>query len=212
MQTNLIFEMITLLYATLASSGIIYLITIHHLNKKNLSFVTKRSEKNIMYLTFLIGFCSRAFLNVKSETNFINFERNEGNIPHNRDLIEINTTEQNRIILEPFEINTNLLVENELNMDQNPDIIPSDINEVFTSLDSMTVLDRVTHDRLVDIVMELHNLPMNTPEEIIRQLKLEELNILYSQDIIQYGVTQTDLRLLIESIPVMDLFQSDINH
>jgi hypothetical protein len=60
--------------------------------------------------------------------------------------------------------------------------------------------------------MELHDLPLNTAESVFRQVKLEELNILYSQDIIHYGVSQEDLRLLIESIPVTDLLQSDINH
>jgi hypothetical protein len=60
--------------------------------------------------------------------------------------------------------------------------------------------------------MHLHSLPPNTPAAIIREVKLEEINILYSQDIISFGISQTDLRLLIESIPIADLFQADINH
>jgi hypothetical protein len=60
--------------------------------------------------------------------------------------------------------------------------------------------------------MELHDLPSDTPESVFHQVKLEELNILYSQDIIHYGISQLDLRVLIESLPVTDLLQSEINH
>ena len=60
--------------------------------------------------------------------------------------------------------------------------------------------------------MSLHNFPPNTPAGILQQIKFEELNILYSQDIIYYGITQTELRLIIEHIAAFQLFELDINH
>ena len=60
--------------------------------------------------------------------------------------------------------------------------------------------------------MSLHNFPPNTPAGILQQIKFEELNILYSQDIIYYGITQTELRLIIEHTAAFQLFELDINH
>jgi predicted P-loop ATPase/GTPase len=60
--------------------------------------------------------------------------------------------------------------------------------------------------------MDLHDLPINTPAGILQQIKFEELNILYSQDIIHYGITQSELRLIIEHFPSMSLFSPDMNH
>jgi hypothetical protein len=60
--------------------------------------------------------------------------------------------------------------------------------------------------------MELQQHPINTPAGVLQQIKFEELNILYSQDIIYYCITQTELRLLIEHLPAMSLFDPDINH
>jgi hypothetical protein len=212
MFSNLFFEILIFLFAIFANSGIIYLFTIYHFNTKILSIFTNSSEKGIRPITILIGFYSKALLNVKKESNFINFERNEGIMVHNPDLIEINTVEQNRIFIDPVAVNNNILEETEVDIVQNQNTIPSELTEGITSLDSMTILDIETHDLWLDKVMELHDLPLNTAESVFRQVKLEELNILYSQDIIHYGVSQDDLRLLIESIPVTDLLQSDINH
>jgi hypothetical protein len=59
--------------------------------------------------------------------------------------------------------------------------------------------------------MDLYELPVNTPAGILQQVKFEELNILYSQDIIHFGITQTELRLIIEHFPAMSLFNPEIN-
>jgi hypothetical protein len=53
----------------------------------------------------------------------------------------------------------------------------------------------------MEIARDLHSLPINTPAGILQQVKFEELNILYSQDIILYAITQAELRLIIELIP-----------
>jgi hypothetical protein len=60
--------------------------------------------------------------------------------------------------------------------------------------------------------MDLHALPINTPAHILQQVKFEELNILYSQDIIHFAITQTELRLIIEHLPAISLFKPEINH
>jgi hypothetical protein len=60
--------------------------------------------------------------------------------------------------------------------------------------------------------MAFHELPINTPAGILQNFKVDELNILYSQDIIHYGITQTELRLIIEHLPAMSLFKPEINH
>jgi hypothetical protein len=60
--------------------------------------------------------------------------------------------------------------------------------------------------------MELQDHPINTPAGVLQQIKFEELNILYSQDIINYCITQTELRLIIEHLPAMSLFNPEINH
>jgi hypothetical protein len=60
--------------------------------------------------------------------------------------------------------------------------------------------------------MDLHDHPVNTPAAVLQQIKLEELNILYSQDIIHFAITQTELRLIIEHLPAMSLFNADVNH
>jgi hypothetical protein len=143
---NLFFEILIFLFAIFANSGIIYLFTIYHFNTKNLSIFTNSSEKGIRPITILIGFYSKALLNVKKESNFINFERNEGIMVHNPDLIEINTVEQNRIFIDPVAVNNNILEETEVDIVQNQNTIPSELTEGITSLDSMTILDIETHD------------------------------------------------------------------
>jgi hypothetical protein len=60
--------------------------------------------------------------------------------------------------------------------------------------------------------MDLHEHPVNSPVGVLQQIKFEELNILYSQDIIHYGITQTELRLIIEHLPATSLFNPEINH
>lgn len=55
-------------------------------------------------------------------------------------------------------------------------------------------------------------MPYNSPAGVLIQIKLEELNILYSQDIIAFGITQTELRLIIEHLPAFTLFNPAINH
>jgi hypothetical protein len=82
----------------------------------------------------------------------------------------------------------------------------------ITPLDSITILDSQRFEQWREIALELQEHPINTPAGILQQIKFEELNILYSQDIINFGITQTELRLIIEHLPAMSLFNPDINH
>jgi hypothetical protein len=60
--------------------------------------------------------------------------------------------------------------------------------------------------------LDLHEHPINTPAGILQQIKFEELNILYSQDIINFAISQTELRLIIEHILPVKLFNPETNH
>jgi hypothetical protein len=84
--------------------------------------------------------------------------------------------------------------------------------EVVSPKDSLTVLDSQTVEQWREIVRDLHELSIGSPATLIQQVKFEELNILYSQDIIYFGITQPELRLLIEHVQVMNLFDPTVNH
>jgi hypothetical protein len=60
--------------------------------------------------------------------------------------------------------------------------------------------------------MSFQELPFNSPLGILHTFKFEELKILYSEDLIRYGVSQTELRLIIEHFPAASLFADDFNH
>ena len=81
-----------------------------------------------------------------------------------------------------------------------------------TSLDSLTVLDTQSFENYREIATSFHELPINTPAGILQIFKFEELKILYSQDLIHFGITDTELRLIIEHLPAMSLFNPEINH
>jgi hypothetical protein len=82
----------------------------------------------------------------------------------------------------------------------------------FTSMDSVTMLNSQSYNEWRELVLDLHQHPINTPAGILRQIKFEELNILYREDLIEFAITQAELRLLIEMLPAMRLFEPDINH
>ena len=94
------------------------------------------------------------------------------------------------------------------------ELTPYDVDHFLyiSSPDSITVLNEVTFADWREIVMDLHDLPYNTPAHIIQQVKLEELNILYSQDILYYNISQGTLRHLIELVPAYELFDPEINN
>jgi len=215
MHINLSLETILILFAILASNGIIYSLTFFNLNKpnssENISEIRNNTTKEVLAPTLLIAsnplWLTSSESSASSETNVsqVIFDNED------EDIVE-GTMSQTQ--------NSNLSDTNEGIMSQtqnwnisstNEGTIPSNLDQ-FTSLDSITILNSQTVEEWREIVLDLHELPINTPAGILQQVKFEELNILYSQDIIQYAITQTELRLIIELIPAMDLFKPEINH
>jgi hypothetical protein len=215
MHINLSLETILILFAILASNGIIYSLTFFNLNKpnssENISEIRNNTKKDVLAPTLLIAsnplWLTSSESSASSETNVsqVIFDNED------EDIVEGTMTQTQ---------NSNLSDTNEGIMSQtqnwnisstNEGTIPSNLDQ-FTSLDSITILNSQTVEEWREIVLDLHELPINTPAGILQQVKFEELNILYSQDIIQYAITQTELRLIIELIPAMDLFKPEINH
>jgi hypothetical protein len=50
----------------------------------------------------------------------------------------------------------------------------------------------------MEIAMFFHDLPINTPAGILQLFKYQELKILFSQDLLEYHITDTELKLIIE--------------
>jgi hypothetical protein len=186
MNINLFFETILILFAILASNGIIYSLTFLHLNKQNssenISVITNSSEKDGLALTWLIA------------SNPIRLTSSESSTSQT---LSVTSSETN--------------VSQDIYDSEN--LFYSDISGgTYTSLDSLTILDTQSFQQWREIAMDLHELSISTPAGILRQIKFEELNILYSQDIIHFAITQTELRLIIEHLPAMSLFNPEVNH
>jgi hypothetical protein len=216
MNINLIFEIILILFAILASNGIIY--SLGYFNKqnssKNISVITNSSEKDGLALTSLIA--SNPIRLTSEETNGSQtVTLSETNGSQTVTSSEINGSQD---ILDNENIypqwvggthteNSYLSSTNEENLLSNVDVFDN-----TTSLESLTILDSQSVEQWREIVMDLHEHPVNSPVGVLQQIKFEELNILYSQDIIHYGITQTELRLIIEHLPATSLFNPEINH
>jgi len=50
------------------------------------------------------------------------------------------------------------------------------------------------------------------PPQLIQEFKIQEINELYSNQILQFGVTQEELRGIIEQFPVEQLYLSELNN
>jgi hypothetical protein len=235
---NFLFETILSLFALLASIGLIYSLTYLNLNKQNssenISVIRNNSEKDITVPTLLIASnpirltssdsstsetssitsletstsqtlsvtssetsASQTLINTSSETSVSSFE----NRFDNDDFIDSEIGEG------MITYTQNSILSSEGPID--PDV---DIFENTTSLDSLTILNGQSLEYWRETAMILHSLPTNTPAGILQQVKFEELNVLYSQDIIHYKITQTELRLIIEHLPATSLFKPEINH
>ena len=197
MSINLFFETILILFAILASNGFIYSLTFFNLNKtnssENISVITNSSEKDGLALTSLIA------------SNHLRLSSSESST--SQDIFDDEDWIDSEVFYGTHTENSYLLSTNEENVLSDVDIFDS-----FTSLDSITILNSQTFEQWREISMDLHAHPINTPADILQQIKFEELNILYSQDIINFAITQTELRSIIEQFPAMSLFNPEINH
>jgi len=238
MNINLIFEILLISFAILAINAIIYSFIIFNLIKKNysnnISVLTNSSDKEGLALTTLIASnpirlassepSSSQNLSVipsgSSSSQNLNVISSETNVSQNLNIISSETNVSQNIL--NSQTGTDLGINEGINtVNSNipnlngvtlpPNIWPPNIENV-TPIDSITILNSQTHEQWREIAMELQQHPINTPAGVLQQIKFEELNILYSQDIIYYCITQTELRLLIEHLPAMSLFDPDINH
>lgn len=195
MNINFFLETILFLLAILASNGFIYSLTFFHFNNQNssenISVIRNSSENNVLDLTLLIA------------SNPIILTSSESSSSQTLSVIssESSTSQTLSVSSSDTYVSEDLFDSTDL-----------DLLDGVTSEDSLTILNRQTFEEWTDIVKDLHDLPFNTPANILQQVKFEELNILYSQDIIHFSITQTELRLIIELIPAMDLFNPGINH
>jgi hypothetical protein len=238
MGINFFFETILLLFAILISNGIIYSLTFFNLNtknsSKNISVITNYTEKDVLDPTFLIS--SNIFwiksLEASSSQNLsmtssessvsqsLSMTSSETNVSQSLSVTSSETNVSQDIFdsknLIDLEINEGIMTQtqNSILSNTNEGTITSNANilDHMTSLDSITILNSQTLEQWRDIALDLHELPTNTPPGILQQVKFEELNILYSQDIIHFGITQTELRLIIEHLPAISLFKPEINH
>lgn len=226
MNISFYIEFMLLLFAVLASNLFLYSLTFFNLNKKKPKiFIIKGSKKDVLAFTSLIASnplrltssessgsdnlsvtssesdvsdvsenlsetssdtCVSDNLSVSSSDTYVS-----QNIFDNIDIIEI--VERNDRVMNPTQ-NSNFI------LDQT------------STLDSLTILSNQDLDYLRETVMILHSLPVNTPAGILQQVKFEELVVLYSQDLIHFGITHTELRLIIELFPSFTLFNPEINH
>nr|YP_009487292.1 hypothetical protein [Russula lepida]AWB36194.1 hypothetical protein [Russula lepida] len=240
MKITLYLEIILILIAILASNGFIYTLTYFNLNNKNssenISVITNSSEKDVFAPTLLIA--SNPLRLTSSESSSSQTLRLTSSESSASDSLSLTSSEtfvsdtssvassdtlvsQAQDIFEDddlmdLEVNYDIVThtENSILGDTSEESFSPDVDvfENTTSLDSITILNGQTLEQWRDIAMDLHELPVNTAANILQQVKFEELNILYSQDIIQYAITQAELRLIIELIPAMDLFKPGINH
>ena len=209
---------------------------------KNISVITPKTETDVLAPTLLIASnplkLTSSESSASSESNLSQeiFDYEDADIDvsqvifdyEDEDIDEGTMTQTQNSNLsdtneEIMDQNSNLSDINEEIMDQSPNFrlcsaeegtIPSNLDPLdhYTSLDSITILNSQKVEEWRDIVLDLHDFPINTPAHILQQIKFEEINIIYSQDIIQYAITQTELRLLIELLPAISLFKPEINH
>jgi hypothetical protein len=222
MNTNLFFETILILFAILASNGIIYSLTFFKLNTKNfsgnISVLTNSSEKDGLAFTFLIASNPISLTSSESSvSDTLSVISTESSVS---DTLSVTSSEtmvsdtlsvissETMVSEDIFDIeNSNLSNTNEENLLSNVDV-----PDHFTSLDSITILNSQSYEQWREMAMNFNDFPINTPAGILQIFKYEELKILYSQDMIYFGITQTELRLIIEHLPAVSLFDPEINH
>jgi len=216
MNINFFIEIILILFAILVSNGILYSLTFFNLNKQNssenISVITNSSEKDGLALTTLIA--SNHIRLTSSESNAsqtLSVTSSESSASQTLSVTssETNVDSENWTDSEISEL---IHTENSYLLSTNEEISPSNVDDNITSIDSLTILDTQSLEQWRELVLELHEHPINSPPGVIQQIKFEELNIIYSQDLIHYAITQTELRLIIEHIPAMELFDQDINY
>jgi hypothetical protein len=219
---NFFLELLLVLIAILASNGIIFsqIFLNNNKNKQNsfkiLSVKINNSGKDILTPTILIAsnpIRLNSLESSSSDTLSINSLESSSSDTLSVNSLETSTSDT----LSVHSLETNV----PQNIFDNYNLVTLQINEGtrlanwegISALDSITVLNSQTLEQWRDIVRDLQYLTDGSPATLIQQVKFEELNILYSQDIIYFGITQPELRLIIEHIdPVWLLFDPYTNY
>lgn len=216
MNTNLFFETMVILFAILVSNGILFSVTISNLNlnsSENISVITNSSEKDGLTLIALLPAYTLSITSSEDDgSEIISLIPSETNVTNvSQDIINPNGIDYNWEIHEGIHVNNSNLLSR-----SNNDVLwpfnEDDVIDNITSKDSITILNSQTFEQWREIAMDLHEMPANSPANILQQIKFEELNILYSQDIIQFSISQIELRLIIEQFPAYSLFYAEVNH
>jgi hypothetical protein len=226
---NFLLETILFLFTILISNGLIYSLTFFNLNEKNsssnISLIRNNSEKDVLGLTSLISSSPLSLTSSESSSSDSSSVSSSDTMVSDTLSVSSSDTMVSEDIMDDI-LEAEALrhletvgqymprAENSLLSGINDGTVNSN-SHVFdntTSLDSITILNGPSVEQWMEIARDLHSLPVNTPSGILQQVKFEELNILYSQDIIQYAITQAELRLIIELIPAWDLFKPGVNH
>ena len=219
MNINLFFEIILILFAILVSNGIIYSLTLFKLNKqnssKNISIITNSSAKDGLALTSLIA-SNHIRLTSSESSASQTLSETSSESSASQDILDSENWIDSEINISQNLLDSVSWLEDEIwdEIHTNEENLHSNV-EVFdnvSALDSLTILDYQTYEQWREIASDLYALPINSPPGLLQQIKFEELNILYSQDIIEYAITQTELRLIIEHLPATSLFDPEINH
>jgi len=236
MNLNLLLETILVLFAIIATNGLIYSLIYFNLQIKNssenISAIRNNSEKDGLGLTSLIA------------SNPINLTSSDSSASQTLSMISSDSSASQTLSVTSSNSNlsqTLSVTSSETNVSEDmfdsenwidsdigegmmthtdnsylssihEGILPSNLYEYTTSLDSLTILNTQQYEQWREIALSFHDFPINTPAGILQTFKFEELKILYSQDMIHYAITQTELRLIIEHFPAMSLFNPDINH
>jgi hypothetical protein len=233
MNINLFIETILILFAILASNGIIYSLSIFNLKTKNenISVIRNSSEKDGLSFTWLIASNPIRLTSSESSTSqtlsvtssdsstsqtlfssesgasqTLSVTSSQTNV--SQDIFDSDNWLEDSEVYEGFNLHT----ENGTFIETSTDLSVFDNTTSFTSLDSITILNTQSVEQWREIAIAFHDFPINTPAGILQNFKFEELMILYSQDMILFGITQTELRLIIEHLPAMSLFKPEINH
>jgi hypothetical protein len=218
------------LLAILVYNGIIYSLIILKIIKHNsnclkkFSIITNRSEKEVLPLILLIASNPLKLTSSESSTSqTLSVISSESSASQTLSVTSSDTNVSQEIfdILDSTDLIDSGITEAVTSPTSNS--ILSNINEriilshyeVFehnSAYDSITILNNQELLELKEIALAFHDFSVGTPANILQIFKFEELKILYSQDMIHFGISHTELRLIIDMIPSYQLFSPDINH
>nr|YP_009498233.1 hypothetical protein [Lactifluus piperatus]AWX53019.1 hypothetical protein [Lactifluus piperatus] len=216
---NFFLELILVLIAILVSNGILFSLKFLNTNKKNYLKIVyikiNNIGKDVLTPRVLIA-SNPIWLNSLESNSSDNLSINSFE-SSSSDTLSVNSLESsssNTLSVNSLETNVSQNIIDNYNLENlriNEWTTLSNL-DVVRPVDSLTVLNSQSLEQWREIVRDLHDLSIGSPPTLIQQVKFEELNILYSQDIIYFGITQPELRIIIEHVPTWQLFDPTINH